>query len=351
MTTIYFGTNRNLIASDKVEEGFDFGSNFSDDGLANLRFGKAEVTGNDFDQYQISIAPENLFADPPVLGSQTILRQVGQEMREKQEDTLIFIHGYNTSFRGGLTAAAKLHQVLTSNAVGNSQPPLKLNICLFSWPSDGSFLLGDRNAANRIAYRNDRLDAAASGAAFARSFLKVADFINGLDTRCQRKLHLVTHSMGNYVLRFALQELKNQVSDRLPRLFDQILMMAADEDDDAFDLKDKLFDLPRITRRTSIYFNREDLALWASDRLKGNPPRLGTDGPMQPRQLPRNVYPIDCTKVISRFTDPSEHSYHINVPRVVTDMRFVLQDESPDEILGRQYIPATNRYRLLENLI
>ncbi|EAZ89091.1 alpha/beta hydrolase [Crocosphaera chwakensis] len=346
MTKIYFGTNRNLLN----EENGDFGSNFSDDGLANLRFGQAEVTGEDFSQYQIQLAPENLFADPPVLGSQTILQQVSQEMREKGEDTLIFIHGYNTSFRESLTAAAKLHQVLTSNDPRNPQPSLKLNICLFSWPSDGSLLLGDRNAANKIAYRNDRLDAAASGPAFARSFLKVADFINGLDTRCQQKLHLLAHSMGNYVLRFAVQELKNQVGDQLPRLFDQILMMAADEDDDAFDRQDKLFDLPRITRRTSVYFNREDLALWASDRFKGNPPRLGTDGPIQPRQLPRNVYPIDCTKVISRFTDPSEHGYYISVPRVVTDMRFVLQDEIPDEILGRKYISETNRYRLLENL-
>lgn len=346
MTKIYFATNRNLLN----EENGDFGSNFSDDGLANLRFGQAEVTGEDFDQYQIQLAPENLFADPPVLGSQTILQQVSQEMREKGEDTLIFIHGYNTSFQQGLTAAAKLHQVLTSNAPGNFQPPLKLNICLFSWPSDGSFLRGDPNGVNRIAYRNDRLDAAASGPAFARSFLKVADFIKGLDTRCEKKLHLLAHSMGNYVLRFALQELKNQVGDRLPRLFDQILMMAADEDDDAFDLQEKLFELPRITRRTSIYFNREDLALWASDRFKGNPPRLGTDGPIKPRQLPRNVYPIDCTRVISRFTDPSEHSYYMNVPRVVTDMRFVLQDEIPDEIPGRKYILETNRYRLLETL-
>ncbi|MDJ0600114.1 MAG: alpha/beta hydrolase [Crocosphaera sp.] len=346
MTKIYFGTNRNLIDE---QEG-DFGSNFSDDGLANLRFGEAEVTGDDFDQYDIQVASEDFDVDPPTLGSEEILERVAQEMRSQGEDTVIFIHGYNTSFRGGLTQAAKLHQVLTSNNSGTSEPAFKLNMCLFSWPSDGSLLLSDSNAANAIAYYNDRLDAAASGAAFARSFLKVADFINGLETRCQQNLHLIAHSMGNYVLRHALQELKNQVGNQLPRLFDQILMMAADEDEDAFDRQDKLFDLPRITRRTSVYFNRGDLALWAADNLKGRPPRLGSDGPIQPRQLPRNVYPIDCTRVISRFTDPSEHGYYINVPRVVADMRFVLQDEIPDEIPGRKYIPETNRYRLLEAL-
>ncbi len=144
------------------------------------------------------------------------------------------------------------------------------DICLFSWPSDGALLFSDPRAANAIAYKNDRQDAAASGAAFARGFLKVADFINQTEARCQQRLHLTAHSMGNYVLRHALQELRRQVSNQLPRLFDQVLMMAADEDDDAFDLDYKLFSLPRITRRTSVYFNRNDLALWASDKLKGN---------------------------------------------------------------------------------
>jgi len=46
MTTIYFATNRNLVTSNDLEAGFDFGSTFSQDGLANLRFGKAEVTGS-----------------------------------------------------------------------------------------------------------------------------------------------------------------------------------------------------------------------------------------------------------------------------------------------------------------
>jgi esterase/lipase superfamily enzyme len=271
-------------------------------------------------------------------------------MRDNAQDTVIFIHGFNVTFRAALTSAAQLHQKLTTNDPGDNAPPLKLNVCLFSWPSDGALLLTDVNSANVIAYKNDRLDAKASGAAFARGFLKVADFINQIETRCQQRLHLIAHSMGNYVLRHALQEVKNQVGNQVPRLFDQVLMMAADEDDDGFDLDYKLLPLPRITRRTSVYFNRNDLALWASDHLKGNPTRLGTDGPIQPRQLPRNVYPIDCTNVVSRFADPSEHGYYLNVDRVVTDMRLVLRNLMPDEIPGRKYIANSNRYRLLEDL-
>ncbi|NJM27382.1 MAG: alpha/beta hydrolase [Pseudanabaena sp. RU_4_16] len=347
MTTIYFATNRQPNRSNSPD---DFGSNFSNDGLANLRFGKADVTGENFDRYEISVAPENLFADPPVLGSQAIFREVRQQMNQNAKDSVIFIHGFNVSFRAGLTAAAQLHQVLTANDPIELGNPLRLNICLFSWPSDGNLILTDLQSRDPVAYRNDRLDAQASGAAFARGFLKVADFINKTEPRCNGRLHLIAHSMGNYVLRHAMLELKKQVADQIPRVFDQVLMMAADEDDDAFDFEYKLSLLPRLTRRTSIYFNRNDLALWASDKFKGNPSRLGTDGPIKPQQLPRNVYPIDCTKVVSRFVDPAEHGYFTTVARVVTDMRQVLRNQSPDEILGRKYVSATNRYRLLEEL-
>lgn len=347
MTRIFFATNRNPLPSDAPN---DFGSNFSPDGLANLRFGRADVIGANLDQFEIQVAPENLFSDPPVLGSQTIFEEVRQEMQQNAEDTLIFIHGFNTSFRGALRQAAQVHQVLTTADSLNSGQPLKLNICLFSWPSDGNLLLTNPRSRDLVAYKNDRLDAAASGAAFARGFLKVADFISQQDERCQQRLHLMAHSMGAYVLRYALQEVRKFVADRIPRVFDQILLVAADEDDDAFDHDYKFRLLPRFTRHVSVYFNRNDLALWASDRLKGNPVRLGTDGPIQPLQLPRNVYPIDCTDVIARAGNSSEHSYHISVERVIVDIRQVLRNQAVDEIPGRRYIPSSNRYRLLDSL-
>jgi esterase/lipase superfamily enzyme len=343
MTKIYFATNRNPLPAENPN---DFGNTFSPDGLANLRFGRAEVTSDRVSQIQV--APEDLFSNPPLLGSQTIFEEVRREMQEQAEDTLIFIHGFNTSFHNALRQTATIHRLLTADDPLHPGNPLKLNMCLFSWPSDGSLLLTDPRSQNAVAYRNDRLDAAASGAAFARGFLKVVDFINqtGQEARCEQRLHLMSHSMGAYVLRHALQEMRLFVDNRIPRIFDQILLVAADEDDDAFDYDHKLHLLPRTTRHISTYFNRNDLALWASDRLKGNPARLGTDGPLQPLQLPRNVYPIDCTAVVSRFADPTEHSYHLNVDRVIADMRQVLRNQPADEIPGRRYIADSNRYRL-----
>jgi esterase/lipase superfamily enzyme len=345
MVTVYFATNRQPIGNN------DFGSDFSPDGLANLRFGRAEVTGTDFNQITVTVAPENLFLNPPLLGSETIFQEVRQRMKKDAADLLLFIHGFNTPFRNALRSAAQIYQVLTAtnDPLSAGKPPLRLIMFVFSWPSDGSMLLTNPNSRDVVAYKNDRLDALASGAAFARGFLKLNDFINAATTpeeQCNQRLHLLAHSMGNYVLRSAVQEMRKFVDDSLPRIFDQILMMAADEDDDTFDYDHKLRLLPRITRRTSVYFNRNDLALWASDNIKGNVSRLGTDGPLQPRSLPRNIYPIDCTDVISS----TEHSYHVVTDRVIVDMRQVIRNAIPDEIPGRKYVPETNRYRLLKTL-
>jgi esterase/lipase superfamily enzyme len=347
MPLVYFVTNRK---PNRQTNPDDFGSEFSPDGLSNIRFGKAMVTGSKLDQVaSVEVAKENLKAAKPILGSANIFQAAQQQMLEGGCDVLILIHGFNVSFRTALISLAQLTQGLTSSNPMDKGKSLKLLPVVFSWPSDGTMLFS--GSQGKAAYQNDRQDAATSGPAFARAFLKMTDFIQQLapDQQCNRKIHLVAHSMGNYVLRNALQEIRRQIDDRFPRIFDQVLMMAADEDDDAFEFEHKLLHLPRLTTRTTVYFNRGDIALWASDTLKGNVARLGSDGPMHPQRLPRNVYPVDCTQILEEAKIPKEHGYHIVSPRVVADMRRVLRGEIPDEIQGRKFVPETMRYRLLSD--
>ncbi|MCK4868946.1 MAG: alpha/beta hydrolase, partial [Alphaproteobacteria bacterium] len=197
------------------------------------------------------------------------------------------------------------------------------------------------------AYASDRQDAAASGAAVARAFLRLSDFLKGAtpDEECGQKLHLVTHSMGNFVLRNALQEVRRHFAGRPPRIFGEIFMMAADEDDDAFEHDHKLAVLPRTAARVNLYFNRGDLALQTSNKTKGNPDRLGTDGPRLPQSVPAKVSQVDVTPVVSGLV---EHSYYLDSDRVVMDMRRVLKGDPSDEIKGRRFVPEQNRYRLTD---
>ena len=340
MAKVYFGTNRK---PNRKSSPDDFGRGFSEDGLANLRFGMVEVSGEKLDKYgELYLAPERLAVDRErklkggpgsVLGSLNVFNRVRDKMIAHTRDTVIFVHGYNVSFKNALTCAAQLKQNF-STAEGGAGA----NVVLFSWPSDGSMM-------PYIAYGNDRQDAAASGPAFARGLLKLADFLRGStpDEACDQRLHLVAHSMGNYVLRHTLQEFIKQSAGRPVRLFDQIFMMAADEDNDAFEHDYKLKPLPRLAKRVNVYFNNQDRAMAVSDKTKGNPERLGDDGPRVPRSIPGKISLIDVTPVVSGLV---EHSYYLDTPRVVADMREVLSGKASDAIEGRDYIQETNRYRL-----
>ena len=194
-------------------------------------------------------------------------------------------------------------------------------------------------------YANDRQDAAASGPAFARGLLKLTDFLRGATAMevCDQRIHLFAHSMGNYVLRHTVQEIVAQSPGRPVRIFDQVFLMAADEDDDAFEYDHKLKRLPRLAKRVNVYFNNKDRGMAISDKTKGNPDRLGDDGPRVPRGIPGKVTLVDCTPVAR---GPIGHSYYLDTPAVVADMQMVLMDTEPDVIGGRDYIQDSNRYRL-----
>ena len=343
MEKVYFVTNRNLI--DKNDTA-SFGKDFNEDGVASLRYGYAKVSGKKLDKYELTVAPEQLnldvrtatLTDDSVYGSRAVMEQVRQEMKGQHKDTLVFIHGYNVSFEEALTAAAKLSFNLKSHDNNKG-----MNIVLFSWPSDGSMM-------PFLAYANDRQDAAPSGPAFARAFLKLAEFLQGAspEEECEQHLHLLAHSMGNYVLRHAVQEIRACFPGRPPRIFDQIFMMAADEDDDTFEHDYKLAVLPRLAKRVNIYFNHGDIALQFSDKTKGHPDRLGTDGPRLPQKVPAKVSQIDCTPLVSGLV---EHSYYIDSAVVNKDMLLVLAGIPSDEIKNRTYIPESNRYRLLKKSV
>lgn len=52
---------------------------------------------------------------------------------------------------------------------------------------------------------------------------------------CRQKINLIAHSMGSYGLRLALQQARKIADgESLQRIFDSIVLTAADEDSDTF---------------------------------------------------------------------------------------------------------------------
>ena len=345
MVDVFFATNRN---PDNETNPTDFGTGFSSTGLANLRFGIADVqirkTEDGFGKYELkgktlTVDPDidvKAGNDPPDKPSTRVMHKAREAMSHHKRDTVVFIHGYNVTFDEALLSAAVIRKNFDAheNALGGRG----VNVALFSWPSDGSMMPW-------LAYSSDRKDARASGPAVGRAFFKIADFLKKLEPeqKCEQNIHLIAHSMGNYVLRNAIQSVKNEFPGRMPRVFDQIFMMAADEDDDAFEYEHKLKPLPQLARRVNVYFNNGDLAMGIADKTKGQPDRLGADGPRVPWKVPGKVTSIDCTPVVSGLV---EHSYYVKSEAVVKDMLQALVGTPSMEIKGRVFDPETNRYRL-----
>ena len=334
MCLIYFATNRK---PNRKVNTTDFGKEFSEDGIANLRFGRAEFING---QFQLQLARERLIRDKKgfgidrnrsILGSQHVFSELRQEMQKRNNDTIIFIHGYNVSFMEALEVAKKMTENFADIANGRG-----INVALFSWPSDGSMVPW-------LAYASDRRDATASGPAFARGILKMVEFLHSATQKeaCNQRLHLFAHSMGNYVLRHALQEIIRQTGGCPSKVFENIFLVAADEDDDAFEYRHKLKLLPKLGKFVHVYFNREDVALAVSDKTKGNPDRLGEDGPRASFKVPSKVIQVDCTRVVRGVP---EHSYYLKNYEVVNDMCAVLNGNEPDEISNRKFQSDRNRY-------
>lgn len=336
MVTVYFATNRNLGGTKAKPK---FGTTFNEDGPHVVRFGRAEVSGK---TVKIEVADEVIKTQDDakrILGSREVFGQVMHKMAKHSRDTLVYVHGFGFSFVDAVKRTAGLKEIY-----GAKGP---INVFLFSWPGDGEMI-------PFLSYYSDRSDARNSGMAMARTFLFLRDFVAQLKQDggqfCEQRLHVLAHSMGNYALRHGLQGIRAELKDDIPRLFDNVILAAADEDDDAFETDDKFRQLPLICRRVHVYFSRDDRALLISDKTKRNPDRLGSDGPRLIDDIPRKVALIDCRDVDNStqdgLPDIQVHQYYRLRPEVIADITEVLAGTPPEIVPNRTYNPATRTYRI-----
>jgi esterase/lipase superfamily enzyme len=340
--TLYYATNRNHLGSDRWHPD-SYGTKFSNDGMENLRFGVVTVSadagtitknlnkdiqdcgkgdGVSLGEYLSECAEnakieayEEVLGDHIAeaaqkrvkLGSQAMFTDV-QSAMENSSDVLIYIHGFNVSWNEAVGSALAL-QLMLRNAP-TKDPDQDVLVILFTWPSDGMSLPW-------VSYKSDRSEATGSGAAVGRAFLKARDFLADLRDRakkggkkiCGQDIHLLCHSMGNFLLQSALaRTFDHTPGNCLPRIFEHIFLCAPDVDDNAMESGQPLERIDQIARHVSIYYNRDDTAMVISDYTKGNPERLGGTGAAHPALLHNKVHQIDCTPVVHGLV---EHSYYL----------------------------------------
>ncbi|MFN4090425.1 MAG: alpha/beta hydrolase [Alphaproteobacteria bacterium] len=338
-TTVYFATNRRMA---REASGPGFGPEIVGD-LDSIRYGKVTFDGTRLyrrdvtrisAEGRIEVAPERLHptdADKSLLGSKAVYAEVRERMCAGA-DALVFLHGYNHTFREAAGRAVQLSQWL------GEVHDRDLVVFFFSWPSGGA-------GVRPRTYHDDRAMALASGPALARAILKATDFIRNVrgEGRCGGDIHLLAHSMGNHLLRAGIQAMRTFVGNNIPPLFDEVFLVAADDDADTLSIAHKTMPLLRGCRRVTVYYNQMDTALKASDVAMGNPDRLGRSGPLPHLEDGAKIAVVNVSPTIVWEAggddlwqaDPSGHQYFRSNALVRSDMAQVLRGTLDDEIQGR----------------
>jgi esterase/lipase superfamily enzyme len=334
--TVFFATNRNPIGDPPTDFGPLLGPI---DGTA-IRFGTADVNEKTFKIERLDVAPEKLTFDDSqdnklVFGSQQVFDALKSKMIAHARDTLIFVHGFGYSFVEALARAAEFKKFLA----------VQMNIFVFTWPSEGKMV-------PLLSYPRDRAEVERSGDAMARAIEIAARYLQKIAVadRCEQRLNLLAHSMGNYALRFGVQGLLRHSNGYLPRLFDKVVLAAADEDADTFDFDAKMKPLSQLAQQILVYHAPRDRALIVSDLTKGNPDRLGAGGPDNTRSLNDKISVVDVSEALSGDDDFTNHQYFRVNTRVRADLRQVFGDIVPFQVKGRLYLPDAKRYRLKKTM-
>ena len=342
---VFFATNRSYDRD--VAEPTEFGNRFHPDGAQFFRVGQAKVAAYSDDTYEVRevhTQPEQGATDEDVdtelRGSDFLLPEIQHHAARDRRDVLIFIHGYAGTFEESLQRAAQLKKeyLVAPNGRGAGKEPMMF---LFSWPANGRMV-------PFLSYRSDRQDAEQSGIAMARALMRLLDFLESQPEPCEQRIHLVAHSMGNWALRHAIQGMRHLlVGSRLPKVFDQVFLMAADEDEDALEHVHKLALLTQLARTIHVYHSVDDRALTISDTTKNNPDRLGAAGPRTFSGLSTRITAVDCSRVDKTTIAHANHQYYRLRKEVIRDVRAVLSGETMlDAIPGRQVVEPGRRYRI-----
>src|ERR1700686_358436 len=250
---------------------------------------------------------------------------------EQQSHVTILVHGFNVSFQ---SATAFYQKISDSMFTGTNS----LNgLCvLYDWPSLGSAL----------GYEPDRAHARACAADLANVLSAMFDYLikkqnaamANPDNACKAKVSMIAHSMGNEFFQKPMAAAwtpKNQ--PLLASLLNQLVMVAADVDNDLFDAgapdnSDGSAVVNLSYRITALYSGR-DSVLGASAGLKHfGTRRLGRSGlanrPPLVTQLPAtdNVWDVDCSSFFpGNVSGEAIHGAYFETPDTIELMRKILR--------------------------
>jgi esterase/lipase superfamily enzyme len=186
--------------------------------------------------------------------------------QEKQKHLALCVHGYNNGFEHSIDFYTRICNGLFSGKDG-------LGICvLFTWPSKGQVYdyLADRDEARLCA------DDLAGSLNALYDVLTANQIATAKDPAkaCKAKVSIIAHSMGNFVTQMALfHTWKRNNRPLATSLINQLLMVAADVDNNIFDSGEQIGDgdgegIANLSYRVTAFYSGLDQVLGVSAGLK-----------------------------------------------------------------------------------
>jgi esterase/lipase superfamily enzyme len=211
-----------------------------------------------------------------------------------ERHALIFVHGYNVSFRN---AALRAAQIGFDLSIGGA-------MAFFSWPSRGRVK----------GYVPDET-------AVEESEIYITDFLSDFAEKSGASaLHIIAHSMGNRCILRAMNRIAANAQTRSGKPFSQIILAAADVNAGTFRQLSAAY--AQVASRTTLYVSARDRALEASRWLHGFP-RAGLTPPtlVVPGIDTINVTGVDLTML--------GHGFVAEARPVLTDMHALIRRGDP----------------------
>jgi esterase/lipase superfamily enzyme len=276
-----------------------------------------------------------------------------QPILASENDILVFVHGCANTFDDAVKRAAYNQKWLSQANIAGAAAAF--DVIAYTWPARSYDFLNPFDDYN--GYRHDQTVAQGSVAGFAMflsEFVALRPQLLATPGGRRRRINLLCHSMGNFMLGWAIDPMFVQDVPGPGVVFDQIVLAAADELRDTFGppLGHRLSRLSRIGAQIAVYFSRDDLLMKLSREVNGQQ-RLGYDGPPNMADLgffPAPAYSfVDCSGCNDYIAVPLEdqlqqtHQYYRASPTVRADIAATLAGVAANR---PALDPASNAYKL-----
>jgi esterase/lipase superfamily enzyme len=295
---ILYGTDRHLDLNQSLENRYS-------GKRSKLKFGVAQVSipkNHTFGQIErpgVLDGDERIGRDVVITKLDPLASNIFSKIlknklgKTRQEDILVFIHGYNVSFASAVRRTAQLAYDLEFQGV-----PLT-----YSWSSQG----------NLSDYMKDEVSV-------QYTIPKLVKFLQEIiKNKGDANIHILAHSMGTRALTNALKDISFMYDTAQ---FKNIILAAPDIDVDVFESNLYPYIL-KTTEKITLYASSEDSALEVSNKLHGGH-RLGEGG--KRISVFEEMVTIDATGV---DTSMLGHSYFAEKEVLVDDLRLVVNKSLP----------------------